>query len=83
MDTLITLEGEFINHDKFGEQFKVNSYEYNMPKENDDIIDFLSSSFVKGCGKKTAEKIVEIYGKNSIDIIRENKILEENHKSLL
>ena len=32
MDTLITLEGEFINHDKFGEQFKVNSYEYNMPK---------------------------------------------------
>ena len=73
MDTLITLEGEFINHDKFGEQFKVNSYEYNMPKENDDIIDFLSSSFVKGCGKKTAEKIVEIYGKNSIDIIRENK----------
>jgi len=73
IETLIELEGEFVSHEKFGLQFKVNSYELVMPKENDDIIDFLSSSFVKGCGKKTAEKIVEIYGSNCIDIIKENK----------
>ncbi|MBE6157138.1 MAG: ATP-dependent RecD-like DNA helicase [Firmicutes bacterium] len=73
METLMELNGEFISHEKFGKQFKVNSYELVMPKENDDIIEFLSSSFVKGCGKKTAEKIVEIYGSESIDIIKENK----------
>lgn len=73
METLMSLEGEFVKHEKFGEQFKVNNYELIMPKENDDIIEFLSSSFVKGCGKKTALKIVEVYGEKSIDIIKENK----------
>lgn len=73
LETLIQLEGEFVSHEKFGRQFKVSNYEIIMPKDNDDIIEFLSSSFVKGCGKKTAEKIVEIYGKDCIDIIKENK----------
>jgi len=73
LETLMELDGEFINHERFGKQFKVNNYEIVMPKENDDIIEFLSSSFVKGCGKKTAEKIVEIYGERSIEIIKENK----------
>jgi len=73
METLMELEGDFVNHERFGEQFKVNNYEIILPKENDDIIEFLSSSFIKGCGKKTALKIVEIYGENSIDIIKENK----------
>lgn len=73
LETLMELDGEFISHERFGKQFKVNSYDLVMPKENDDIIEFLSSSFVKGCGKKTAEKIVEVYGEESIEIIKENK----------
>lgn len=73
LETLMELNGEFVSHEKFGRQFKVNNYELVMPKENDDIIEFLSSPFVKGCGKKTAEKIVEIYGEDSIEIIKENK----------
>ena len=73
LETLMSLEGEFVSHEKFGEQFKVDSYEYIMPKENDDIIEFLSSSFIKGCGKKTAEKIVEVYGEKSLEVIKENK----------
>jgi len=73
MEMLMELEGEFVSHEKFGLQFKVNKYDLIMPKENDDIVEFLSSSFVKGCGKKTAEKIVEVYGEKSIDIIKENK----------
>ncbi len=73
LETPIELEGEFQSHEKFGEQFKVFNYTIIMPRENDDIIEFLSSSFVKGCGKKTAEKIVQIYGNKSLDIIKENK----------
>ena len=73
LETLMKLEGTFINHERYGEQFKCEGYEYVMPKENDDIKEFLSSSFIKGCGKKTAEKIVELYGEKSIDIIKENK----------
>lgn len=73
LETPLKLDGEFTLHERFGRQFKIVNYEYIMPKENDDIIDFLSSSFVKGCGKKTALRIVEIYGKDSIEIIKDNK----------
>jgi len=72
-ETLMKLDGEFVHHERYGEQFKFDNYEFIMPKENDDIKEFLCSSFIKGCGKKTAEKIVELYGENSIDIIKENK----------
>ena len=70
LETNTLLEGDFVNHEKYGEQFNVINYEYVLPTEEDDIIEFLMSKFVKGCGKKTAEKIVEIYGKNSINIIK-------------
>ena len=78
LETNVEIEGEFINHEKFGKQFNVKSYEYILPKENDDIVEFLSSSFVKGCGKKTALKIVEVYGGDSLDIIKENKFVLDN-----
>lgn len=73
MEINCLLEGELTHHEKYGDQFKVLEYEYLLPTENDDIIEFLSSKFVKGCGKKTAEKIVEIYGSNAIDIIKNDK----------
>ena len=78
LETNVEIEGEFINHEKFGKQFNVKSYEYILPKENDDIVEFLSSSFVKGCGKKTALKIVEVYGSDSLNIIKENKFVLDN-----
>lgn len=73
LETSMELNGEFVSHEKFGEQFKVNNYELIIPQENDDIVEFLSSSFIKGCGKVTAKRIVEIYGEKSLDIIKENK----------
>ncbi len=78
METLTVLNGEFINHEKFGKQFKFDSYEYIIPSESDDIVEFLSSSFIKGCGKATAKKIVDVYGNKAIDIIKENKYALDN-----
>ena len=72
LETKIILEGEFVLHERFGWQFKFDSYEIPLPNENEDIIEFLSSPFVKGCGKKTAVQIVEIYGAKSLDIIKED-----------
>ena len=73
LETAMEIEGEFVFHERFGRQFKISNYEIIIPKDNEDIVDFLSSSFIKGCGKKTAEKIVEIYGDKSLEIIKENK----------
>ena len=65
--------GKYINHDRYGYQFQVESYEKLMPEGKDAIIEFLTSSLIKGCGEKTANKIVEILGDKAIDSIRENK----------
>ena len=43
-----------------------------MPEENDAIIEFLSGGLFKGIGEKTAEKIVNYLGKDTLNIIIEN-----------
>lgn len=67
------LYGKYIYHDRYGYQFQVDSYEKIIPDGKDAIIDFLTSSFVKGCGEKAAQKIYKIFGDDSINKIKENK----------
>ena len=71
-DDLYLFNGKLIEHDKYGEQFQVESYERVMPEEKDSIVDFLSSGLFKGIGEKTAEKIVNVCGKDTLNIILNN-----------
>ena len=64
--------GSLIYHDRYGYQYNVSSYEKVMPTGRDAIIEFLTSSLIKGCGEKTAVKIVDILGDNAIEKIKEN-----------
>ena len=66
-------KGEYIKHERYGYQFKVESFERIEPTGEDQVVDFLTSSFVKGCGKKTAEKIVKGLGDKALDLIKEDK----------
>lgn len=66
-------QGKYANHARYGYQFQVESYEKLMPEGEDAIIEFLTSSLIKGCGEKTAKKIVEVLGDKAIDKIKENK----------
>ena len=66
------LYGEYIKHERFGFQYKVNNYEKEKPTGSDAVIEFLSSPLIKGCGDKTARKIVETLGENAIDQIKDN-----------
>ena len=70
-DTYI-LYGDFSLHSKYGEQFNVVTYERVKPEEKDSIVEFLSSDLFKGIGEKKAEKIVEVLGENTLDIIINN-----------
>lgn len=72
-EEIYILDGEYIKHERFGYQYKINSYEKEQPTEKDAIIEFLSSSLIKGCGEKTARKIVETLGNEAINLIKENK----------
>lgn len=66
------LYGEYIKHDRFGFQYKLSNYEKEKPTGSDAVIEFLSSPLIKGCGEKTARKIVETLGEKAIDLIKEN-----------
>ncbi len=64
--------GQLINHEKYGEQFKVDSYERIKPEEKDSIYEFLTSGLFKGIGEKKAKAIVDTLGKDTLKIILEN-----------
>lgn len=64
--------GNIVEHEKYGTQFQVENYERILPEENDAITEFLSGGLFKGIGEKTAEKIVNYLGKDTLNIIIEN-----------
>lgn len=67
------LYGSAFRHERFGFQYKVESYEKEELTTKDAVIEFLSSSLVKGCGEKTAKKIVETLGIEALDIIKKDE----------
>lgn len=71
-EDVYVLNGSYIEHPRYGFQFKVDSYEVSSPSDEDALIEFLSSSLVKGCGEKTAKAIVEHLGLDAINIIKNN-----------
>ena len=72
-DDVYVMYGSLVYHDRYGYQYSVASYEKVVPTGKDAIIEFLTSSLIKGCGEKTAEKIVDILGDNAIEKIKEDK----------
>lgn len=73
LDLSLILYGDYINNERFGLQFAVQRSEGLKPTTKDAIIEFLSSSFVDGCGSVTAQKIYDVFGDKTIDIISGDK----------
>ena len=69
-----TFWGQLTNHPKYGEQLQMTRYERSKPSASG-LIKYFSSDNFKGIGKKTAERIVDLYGEDPID-----KILEDPSK---
>lgn len=64
--------GQLINHAKFGLQYDVTSFQTYIPETKEGLIAYLSSDLFYGVGKKTAEKIVDHLGNETISIILDN-----------
>ncbi|MDE6284541.1 MAG: ATP-dependent RecD-like DNA helicase [Bacilli bacterium] len=73
IEITMTLYGAYIFNERFGHQFVVERYEIEMPTTKDAIVEFLASSFIDSCGEKTAKKIVDLFGENSLEIIKEDQ----------
>lgn len=74
-DSLIVF-GEWKHNPKYGRQFAVSEYEKYMPANASAILRYLSSGAIKGIGKKTAAKVVEEFGDDTLDVL-------ENHPDWL
>mgnify|MGYP001622860030 CR=1 FL=1 len=68
----VILLGNIINHSTYGKQFKVETYEKVIPRTERGIEKYLCSGAIKGIGKKIAERIVEKFGVDSLEIIEKS-----------
>ncbi|MBU0987924.1 MAG: ATP-dependent RecD-like DNA helicase, partial [Proteobacteria bacterium] len=74
----LKLAGVWETHPKYGQQFKIESYEVTLPASADGIRKYLESGIIKGIGPSTAERMVRCFGAKTLDIIEKNpeKLLE-------
>ena len=70
---ILDLRGEWTRHPKFGEQFKVVQFKTKVPATVYGIRKYLGSGLIKGLGPVMAGRIVDKFGKKTLDII-ENEI---------
>ncbi|MFD2760471.1 ATP-dependent RecD-like DNA helicase [Lentibacillus juripiscarius] len=65
----LTVYGSFETHQKYGRQFTVEYWERPLPQTKNQLITFLASPLIKGCGKKQAQEIVSGLGKHALSTI--------------
>lgn len=65
-------DGRLVMHEKFGLQFRANTYKPVLPHEEGSLIKYLSSNKFPGIGKKAAEKIINELGLKALEILKEN-----------
>ena len=68
----VALSGEWIQHPDYGEQFKVEYCETVLPSDEEAIVKYLAAGVVAGVREATARKLVEHFGKETLDIMLQN-----------
>ncbi|GIH16452.1 SF1B family DNA helicase RecD2 [Rugosimonospora africana] len=67
----LRLRGRWSSHPKFGRQFEVESYTTVLPATVQGIQRYLGSGLIKGIGPRFAERIVERFGVDTLDVIEQ------------
>ena len=67
----LKLTGEWVQHTKYGEQFKVEAFETITPATLAGIEKYLGSGLIKGIGPVFAGRLVEAFGTETLRIIEE------------
>ncbi len=67
----LQLEGEEGIHKVYGKQFKFSTYMKILPKSSSSLIKYIADN-VEGVGKKTAKRVVEKFGEDTVMVIRFN-----------
>lgn len=67
----VEMEGEYINHPTFGKQFEIKSSKIIEEKNTNGIKKFLIT-YITGVGETLADKIIDIFGEKTLDVIKDN-----------
>ena len=65
----LMVTGKWGNHASYGRQFEAEFLERLMPQNAMEILSYLSSRVIKGIGPKTAARIVERFGDETLQIM--------------
>ncbi len=66
---ILDMRGDWVNHPRFGLQFKVSEYKTRVPATVDGIRKYLGSGMIKGLGPVMAGRIVAKFGQKTLDVI--------------
>lgn len=69
---LCRFKGEFVQHPKFGRQFKLSALEKVLPTDGEGIIRFLSSALFPKIGSRTAAMIIDQLGPDCLMLLKEH-----------
>ena len=61
--------GSWVNHARFGRQLQLEYWEEEMPATAEGIRLFLASGCIRGIGPKWAERIVSVFGAETLEIM--------------
>lgn len=67
----LVITGRYVTHATFGEQFQAEFLERQLPETESEILTYLSGRAVKGIGARTAKKIVDRFGADTLRILEE------------
>jgi exodeoxyribonuclease V alpha subunit len=65
----LKLTGQWVHNKKFGEQFRVETFEVTIPATLLGIQKYLASGLIKGIGPIMSERIVEKFGLDTLEVI--------------
>ena len=68
----LKIEGHWQTHPKYGQQFKVQSYDVTIPATVDGIRKYLESGAIKGIGPSMADRLVNAFGAETFEVIEKN-----------
>ena len=65
----LAVSGVWETHPQHGEQLKALELERSLPEDEEEILSYLASGICKGVGPATAQRIVDRFGAETLDIL--------------
>ncbi len=67
---MIKVIGNFVEHKKYGRQFKVETFEKMMPQTVGALEKYLANGNIKGVGEALAKRIVRQFGEDTVQVFK-------------